>query len=91
MIKIIDDWYITVETSPVCYTVRRGKGKKDKKGAWADKPKGFYGNLQSAVKAIRGYIAAEELTNASPTLSDAIRTISDVDARFEEIIKRIGA
>ena len=31
MIKVIDDWYITVETSPVNYVVRHGKGKKDKK------------------------------------------------------------
>ena len=35
MIKVIDDWYITVDSSPVNYTLRRGTGEKDKKGARA--------------------------------------------------------
>ena len=63
MIKIINDWYITVETSPVNYTVRRGEGKKDKKNAWADKPIAFFGSLQKAVKFIRDQVIAEELSS----------------------------
>ena len=31
MIKVINDWYITVEANPINYTVRKGDGKKDKK------------------------------------------------------------
>ena len=89
MIKIIDDWYITVETSPVNYVVRHGKGKKDKKNAWADKPIAFFGSPQKAVKFIRDQIIAEQFSEASSTLSEAIRTISEVDARFEEIMERV--
>lgn len=42
MIKVIDDWYVTVETNPVNYVVRRGKGEKDAKNSWRDKPYGFF-------------------------------------------------
>lgn len=90
MIQIIDDWYITVETSPVNYVVRHGKGKKDKKNAWADKPIAFFGSPQKAVKFIRDQIIAEQFSEASSTLSEAIRTMSEVDARFEKIMWKIG-
>ena len=90
MIKIIDDWYITVETSPVNYVVRHGKGKKDKKNAWADKPIAFFGSPQKAVKFIRDQIIAEQFLEASSTLSEAIRTMSEVDARFKKIMEKIG-
>ena len=30
MIKVIDDWYITVDSYPTNYTVRRGEGNKGK-------------------------------------------------------------
>lgn len=89
MIKIIDDWYITVETSPANYVVRRGKGKKDKKNAWVDKPIAFFGSVQKAIKFIRDQIITEELSEASSTLPEAIRTISEVDARFEQILGTI--
>lgn len=90
MIEIINDWYITVETSPVNYTVRRGEGKKDKKNAWVDKPIAFFGSLQKAVKFIRDQVIAEKLSSASLPLSEALRSISDVDTRFENIINVIN-
>ena len=40
MIKVINDWYITVEANPTNYTVRRGDGKRDKKGKWLDRARG---------------------------------------------------
>ena len=32
MIKVINDWYITVEANPINYVVRHGDGEKDKNG-----------------------------------------------------------
>ena len=42
MIKIIDDWYITVESNPINYTVRHGEGEKDKNGKAKKKKSGSY-------------------------------------------------
>lgn len=91
MIKVIDDWYITVETNPTNYVVRRGTGERDKKNSWRDKPRGFFGSLRNAIKEIRGQIIADELKDGSHTLSEAFRTISDIDARFEEILEKVSA
>ena len=82
MIKVINDWYITIEANPINYTVRKGDGKKDKKNGWMDKPIAFFGNLRGAVKFIRGQIIAESFLSGSRTLADAIRTITEVDDRF---------
>lgn len=90
MIKIIDDWYVTIETNPTNYIVRRGEGKKDKRQGWKDKPIAFFGSLRKAVKFIRDQIIAETLSDGSRPLSDALQTISSIDDRFEEIIKKIG-
>ena len=90
MIKIIDDWYITVDSYPTNYTVRRGEGEKDKKNGWKDKPYAFFGSLREAVKFIRGQIIAERLSTACTPLPDAIATISEVDARFEKLMEKIG-
>ena len=91
MIKVIDDWYVTVETNPVNYVVRRGKGEKDAKNSWRDKPYGFFGSLRNAIKFIRDQIIAERFSEASRALSEAFRTISDIDARFEEILEKVSA
>lgn len=89
MIKIIDDWYVTVETNPANYVVRRGEGKKDKKNGWKDKPYAFFGSLRGAVKFIREQVIAESFSSDSRALADAIRTISEVDTRFEKIMARL--
>lgn len=91
MIKVIDDWYITVETNPTNYIVRRGSGEKDKKGGWCDKPRGFFGSLCNAIRFIRGTIIAEKLSAASRTLPEAIRAINEADDRFEKIVSAIDA
>lgn len=90
MIRIIDNWYITVTTAPVNYIVRRGAGDKDKKGGWKDKPLGYFSSLRSAVKFIRDQIIAEGFSAASRTLSDALLLVSAVDSRFDEIMQRIN-
>ena len=91
MIKIIDDWYVTVETNPTNYIVRRGSGEKDKRQGWKDKPIGFFGSLRNAVKFIRGQIIAEGLKPDFRTLAEAVQMVSEVDDRFEEIMERVTA
>ena len=91
MIKVIDDWYITVETSPINYVVRKGNGERIEKKGWSDNAKGYFPSLRGAVKYIREQIIAERLSTACTTLPDAITAISEVDARFEKIIGKIKA
>lgn len=91
MIKIIDDWYITVEANPINYTVRHGKGEKDKNGKLKDKGLAYFSTLRGAVKFIRGQIIAEELSGGLRTLGEALGAVSDIDARFEEILEKVNA
>ena len=89
MIKIIDNWYVTVETNPTNYIVRRGDGERDKKQGWKDKPIGFFGSLRNAVKFIRGQIIAEGLKPDFRTLAEAVQMVTEVDERFEKIMERV--
>ena len=90
MIKVIDDWDITVDSYPTNDTVRRGDGNKGKNGKWIDKPKGHFNSLDGAVKEIRRLIIAERFENSVGTLETALGTISEVDARFEKLMEKIG-
>ena len=89
MIKIIDDWYITVESNPINYTVRRGDGKRDKNGKLKDKGLAYFSTLRGAVKFIRGQIIAEELSGGLRTLGDAIADIDKANERFELLMAKI--
>lgn len=88
MIKVIDDWYVTVMTNPTNYVVRRGNGEKDKKG-WKDDAIGYFGSLKNAIKFIRGEIVAEKLKGDFPAVSAALRAVSEVDVRFEKIMESV--
>ena len=89
MIKVIKDYYITVETNPINYTVRRGAGKKDAKGSCLDKPLGHLGDLRSALFFIRKQIIAEELSEGTLTLRDAIRRVEELNREFDLIIRGV--
>lgn len=91
MIQIFDDWYVTVEPYPANYVVRRGKGERDKKGKWLDKSRGYFGSLRNAVKEIRKQYAAEQLSDGKRTLEEALRIVSSIDDRFDEIMERVTA
>ena len=88
MIKIIDDWYVTVETNPTIYVVRRGDGQKDKRKGWKDRALGYFGSLRNAVSFVRAEI---DLKADFRTLAEAVHMVSEVDKRFEEIMARITA
>ena len=91
MIKIIDDWYITVESNPINYTVRHGKGEKDKNGKLKDKGLAYFSTLRGAVKFIRGQIIAEDLSDVLRSLGDAIADIDKANERFELLMAKIEA
>ena len=91
MIKVINDWYITVEANPINYTVRRGDGERDKKGKWLDRARGYFGSLRKAVNSIREQIIAEELSGGLRTLGDAIADIDKANERFELLMAKIEA
>lgn len=92
MIRVIGDYYITVEDNPVVqYIVRRGNGERDKKNSWLDKPLGFMGSLASALAFIRKQIIAEKLSEGSRTLPEAILLIREEDARLKEIFESVTA
>ena len=84
MIKVIDDYYITVESSPVVnYTVRKGNCKTDAKGSNRDRVLGHGGSMEDALKIVRKHITAERLEAGSPSLSEALRTIKEVNAEMK--------
>lgn len=89
MIKIIDDWYITVDAYPINYVVRRGEGKKDKNGKLIDKSRGYFTTLRGAVKEIRRQYVSDQLSKGVRTLEGALSTISSIDARFEKLMENI--
>ncbi len=91
MIPIIDDYYVTVETNPTNYIVRRGKGEKDKKGTTKDRPLSYHTSLAKAISFIRGQIVAEKLTGDFLHLRAALAAVSEVDDRFEKIISEVKA
>ena len=91
MIKVIDDWYITVEANPINYVVRHGDGKKDKNGKMKDRGLAYFSTLHGAVKFIRGQIIAEELSDGLRTLGDAIADIDKANERFELLMAKIEA
>jgi len=89
MIKVIDDWYITVETNPINYVVRKGNGERREKKGRSDDAKGYFTSLRGAIKFIRDQIIAEQFSTACTPLPDAITAISEVDARFEKIMESV--
>lgn len=91
MIKVINDWYITVEENPTNYVVRRGNGERDKRQGWKDRPRGYFGSLRKAVEEVRKQIIAEKFSKGSRTLAEATRAIVEVDNQFAEILKGINA
>ena len=92
MIKVIKDFYIEVNVSKgvTNYIVRRGDGKKDKWGAFSDKPLAFCGTFGSALEFIRKHFIAESLVNVSCDLQEALRIVKTADSEFTEILKRGG-
>ena len=90
MIKILDDWYITVEVNPANYIVRKGKGARDEKGTWRDKPLGYFSSLRGAIEFIRGQVIAYSLEDGERTLRDAIAAISEAYDRFDAMLAQEG-
>ena len=90
MIKVIDDWYVEIESNPTNYILKRGNGERDAKSRCKDKVYGYYNSLQNAIKALRKEIITDKLSDGFRTLSEAFQTIRELDTRFDKIIERIN-
>ena len=90
MIKIIDDWYVEIESNPTNYILKRGSGERDAKGRCRDKVYGYFTSLQNAIKALRKEMLSDKFSSGSRTISEAFQTIRELDARFDKIIERIN-
>ena len=90
MVRIYEDWYVTVETSPLNYIVRRGTGEKSTTGkkGYVDDPIAYCGSLMQAVKFVRAQVTAERLKGPCVPLADALLALREIDAEFDEIIRR---
>lgn len=86
MIQIIDDWYITIETNPTNYVVRRGSGR-DSDGKVVDRARGYFGGAGSAIKFIREQIIAETLKEGVRSLDEALCVMREIDERFVKILE----
>ncbi len=92
MIKVIGDWYITIEDAPVVqYIVRRGDGNRKERRGWTDKPLCFAASLAGALSFIRRQIIAEKLSEGRTTLADALLLIREEDARLEKLFESVTA
>ena len=89
MIKVFGDYYITIDTNPINYVVRRGKGEKAKNNKWIDKPLGYYKDMPKALSSIREHIIADDLSEGQASLSQALGTISRLNDEFEKAIRGI--
>lgn len=91
MIRVIGDYYVTIDESPLNYVVRRGTGKHGNRGQWKDKPIGFYGSLSGALGCIRKQVIAQRLSVGESTLDSAISTIRSTDAELKKLFESVTA
>lgn len=90
MITVYGDYYITIETNPCQYVVRRGKGEKTKKNGWHDDPIGYFNSLASAIKFIRKQVIANGLSEASGCLADALHMVRRINDDFTKTLEGCG-
>ena len=90
-IKVIGDWYITLQGDPVNYVVRRGAGersvtKNGEPGGYKDRPLAYCSGLPGTLRYIRRQIINERLKTSENGLKQAIDTIREVNKEFEFVI-----
>ena len=92
MIRVVDDFYIEVETSPrINYVVRRGEGIRDEKNRNKDKIIGYGKDMANALEMIRAQIIAKRLERDLPTVSEALRAIREENRRFNNLLAEFTA
>ena len=64
MIKVIDDWYITVEANPINYVVKHGDGKKDKNGKMKDRGLAYFSTLRGRSNSSVGKLSPKNFQTA---------------------------
>lgn len=92
MIKINDDYYIQVDNSPVCYTVKRRTMRRPKNGGDPVERfviAGFYGTLEGALNGLLGQVAADELSHDLYSLPEAINRVRVINSELSGLIKEV--
>lgn len=85
MIVLIHDF--VVDVSQNVYTLMRDKHKKDKKGNHLYDILGYYGKLESAIKAARERLVKERMCDGVFSLTQAIEIIKQVNNEFCDLLK----
>lgn len=89
MIKINDNYYIEVDGSPVCYTIKRRWMSQPKDGG---EPKersavvGYYGTVEAALSAMIDQVVADDLSDGVYSLTEAIDRIKASRDELRQLI-----
>lgn len=85
MITLIYDF--VVDVSQNVYTLMRDKHKKDKNGNPIYETYGYYGKLESAIKAAKEQCIKERICGGVYSLTQAIEIIKKVNNEFCDLLK----
>lgn len=87
MIRILDDYVVV--PGPYDYMLAKDTGRVDKKTGTPDvKPISYHGSLRKAIVALRDTMVRKSLADVDGSLYEAIRTIEQVNKRFEDVLTR---
>lgn len=88
MVKVTDDYYIEVESSPLQYTLKRlvpqKKQKDDAKPRY--RALGYYTSAEGALKAVVDQVVADDLSEGLYTLSEALAHIVEQRKELRRVI-----
>lgn len=90
MIELYNDYCIGVDDNEWTLYKKRKNGEDTKAYKRGEKysytPLAYTGSLRQALKSFRRRITADELKDASMSLTDALKRIEAIDARMEKFI-----
>lgn len=87
MIRIDDDYYITVDSYN--YIVCRDKHKTDKKGNDLYTVIGYYNNLYKALQGAVADMNRRAFTGGTYSLQEAIKVIQKSNSIFEDMLREV--
>ena len=82
-IELLDGWVCLVDT----YSYSLAKKRTNKKGETVYDTKSYHASLCGALNALGGELARESVKNGSQSLVEAVRHISESNARLMEFIQ----
>lgn len=86
MIHLFANYCIGVDK----YNYTFGTRKTNKKGEWVITPIAYCGSLADALESARKYFIREKL-KADCELDEVVEKIAEVDMRFDDLRRKVGA